>query len=94
MAAQNSSGLNLPRDAAAESRENSYEKSLIQAPDIQQPGEAGDFGNGAATGRTKPSRKKSKSIVEGAAGSPRLPNVSDDAAPGNGAEPSNPYSGT
>lgn len=88
MAAQNSAG------------ENSYEKSPTPETDIQQPGEAGDFGNGTETGHTKlpkpnapPSREKSKSTEEGAAGSPRLPN-GPETAPENGAEPSNPYSGT
>jgi hypothetical protein len=101
MAAQNSGGSNTPQEAASKRRQNSYEKPLTPAPDIQQPGEAGDFGNGAETGHTKPpapdaasSRDKSKNIPEGAAGSPRLPKPSDDEAPDQGAEPSNPYSGT
>ena len=45
MAAENSGGINRPKDVATERRENSYEKPLPSAPDIQQPGEPGDVGN-------------------------------------------------
>jgi S-methylmethionine-dependent homocysteine/selenocysteine methylase len=100
MAAQNCAELNVPRDVAAEHRENSYEKPLPSAPDIQQPGEAGDVGNGTETGHTKPpvpdtpSSCKEESVAEGGSGSCRRPNVSEATAPNAGAEPSNPYSCT
>ena len=99
MAAENSGGINRPKDVATERRENSYEKPLPSAPDIQQPGEPGDVGNGTETGHTKPpvrdaSCEKRKSIVEGRAGSRRRPNVSEVTSPDDGAESSIPYSGT
>ena len=101
MAAQKSGIPNIPQEAASERPENSYEKPLPSAPDIQQPGKPGDVGNGSETGHTKPpvpdapsQFKKGKSVVEGAAGSPRLPDVSEVTPPDDGAEASNPYSGT
>ena len=100
MAAENSGGINKPKDVATERRENSYEKPLPSAPDIQQPGEPGDVGNGPATGHTKPPASDAPSSCEkregvGGEGScPRgRPNVSEVTSPDGGAEPSNPYSG-
>ena len=99
MAAPNSGGFNVTKDLTTERRENSYEKPLPSAPDIQQPGKAGDVGNGPATGRTKPPATESPSSCEkresviGEGSCPRgRPNVSE-VTPDDGAEPSNPYSG-
>jgi hypothetical protein len=89
MAAQNSAGLNRPRDVETKHRENSYDKPLTPAPDIQQPGEAGDVGNGAETGHTQPQAPDERAAAE-------KKSVSEETvtAPKEGAEPSNPYSGT
>ena len=92
---------NWPKGVATERRQNSYEKPLASAPDIQQPGQPGDVGNGSATGHTKPpvpealsSCEDGKSSVRGRVGPPKRPTVSEVTAPDEGAEPSNPYSGT
>jgi hypothetical protein len=100
MTAENSGLPHMPKNSGSERRENSYKEPLPSAPDIQWPGEAGDVGNGPATGHTKPpvpeapSQSKKKKSVESAAGSPSRPNVSEDTAPDEGAEPGNLYSGT
>jgi hypothetical protein len=90
MAAQNSGVFNTPQDAASERRENSYEKPLPSAPDIQQPGKAGDVGNGPATGHTKPPVPNAPSSSEKKESAVREKTVK---TPDEGAEPSNPYSG-
>ena len=91
MAARNSSVLNRPRDVETKHRENSYDKPLTPAPDIQHPGEAGDVGNGSATGHTKP-----PAPAPNAPSSPEKNSVARETvmAPDEGAEPANPYSGT
>jgi hypothetical protein len=90
MAAQNSGVCNTPQDAASGRRENSYEKPLPSAPDIQQPGKAGDVGNGPATGHTKSPVPNAPSSSEKKESAVREKTVK---TPDEGAEPANPYSG-
>jgi hypothetical protein len=76
--------------AGMERTQNSYQKrsasqAAEHAPDIQQPGPAGDFGGG------QPMPKPVPGAVHGAARPPK--GKADAAHPEEAAEPSNPYAG-
>jgi hypothetical protein len=95
---------NVPKKP--EGRQNSYVKdsgaaATPEAPDIQQPGPAGDFGNDAAqapAGNSTSTALPSKHSAGRTPGNqPELAHQSDEGVaehPADAAEPSNPYSGT
>ena len=93
-------------ESSGQSHENSYVESdepaeAPDAPDIQQPGPAGDFGNASTNERAGKSRsaelpsKRSSGRTPG--DQPELARQADDGTaerPGDAAEPENTYSGT
>ncbi len=78
-------------DAAVGRAQNSYQKrsaseAAEQAPDIQQPGPAGDFGGGAPAPKPAPGDQHQAARHQ--------KGKADAAHPEEAAEPSNPYAGT
>jgi hypothetical protein len=102
-------GLEGDANKVVASRQNSYAESAVstdtpatpETPDIQQPGPAGDFGNGS---NKTPAEKSTSTALptKHSAGrtpgdQPELAHQADDGIaknPGDAAEPSNAYSGT
>ena len=96
-------GPKISPEAGGEKRQNSYEESSASkdaenAPDIQQPGAPGDFGNDSAN-MPKREPKSSARAPKGTGG--RTPGDQHNQTggdqvtrPKDAAEPSDPYAGT
>jgi hypothetical protein len=80
----------VPPAPAVDGAQNSYQKHSPQAgehaPDIQQPGPAGDFGGGAPAPKPAPADRHELAR--------RQKGKADATHPEEAAEPSNPYAGT